>query len=105
MSEPCVPDDDRRLADAAAAIERGLARPGWIEALDDRTLQRLLSALVRAFHQHGERGGVIPPFPPPGVGAPTPTASEVCLTCTQMLDAVSVEVFELAMWKTWTVID
>ncbi len=40
---------------------------------------------------------MLTPFP----AGEAPAASDVCLLAAQMLDAVQVEVFELALWKTW----
>jgi hypothetical protein len=95
----------RLLAEAAASLEDGLAQPGALVDLDPEVLQRILAVAVRAYAARYEAVGELPPFPPPTEAAPTPNASEVCRAATLMLEAVSVEIFELAMWQTWTAVE
>jgi hypothetical protein len=67
------------------------------QELSDAFVQRLLAIAVKAYAARVERDGWLAPF---GSLEP-PSASEVCLVASQMLDALSIEVFELALWKTW----
>ncbi len=102
-------DPGNTFEDAIVALE------GLSDApldVDPTVLQRLLSAAVTAYAARRNAGDPFPPFPlaahmtdgdnaaqvPPTV----PDASSVCLTVSAMLDAVSVEVFELAMWQAWS---
>lgn len=76
--------------------------------IEPSVLQQLLAAVVTAYAARRGDGDPLPPFPT-AVG-PTPLeqdvlepdASSVCLTVSAMLNAVSVELFELAMWQAWT---
>ena len=101
--------DATLLATTAAlletAVRTGLRDPLQEAAtgLDDATLQRLLAAAVKLFARRLENGELSDAFAM-GAGSLDPTASEVCITATRMLDAVGVEVFELAMFKTWSAI-
>lgn len=90
--------DDAELARSLELIERRLIDPDWARTLDPALVQRLNAVAVRAYAGQGMTSGAPPAFPG---GAGLPTASDVCFTVTQMLDAVSVEIFELAMWKSW----
>jgi hypothetical protein len=103
------------LTRAAVALETEAA-----DAHDPAELQRLLAAAVRAYaalRERGEadqpgqpgqpgergerarRGGRLGPFPP----GTEVTATDACVAASAMLEAVSVEVFELAMFETWAV--
>ncbi len=101
-----MPDatDLATINDALDRLEAGLTDPGWIGRLDPTLVQRLNAIAVRTYAGQGTTVGAPSAF---GVaGTPeTPTASDVCFAVTQMLEAVSVEVFELAMWKSWSSIE
>jgi hypothetical protein len=74
-------------------------------AVSAEELQRVLAAAVRLYAARDEAGEPIEPFPARQAldpDEPLPSATDVCLATTAMLDAVTVEVFELAMWKTWS---
>jgi hypothetical protein len=96
--------DSVTLAAASRRLESLLADPDSGPPLDGAELQRLLAATVCAYAALCQAAGAVDPFPPAGAGGVVPNASDVCLVATQMLEAVSVEVFELAMWKTWSAI-
>jgi hypothetical protein len=89
-----MPDSDNALEAAVVALENPGDRP---QDLDPVSLQRLLAAAVTAYAARRAEGDQLSPFPQAGV----PDASSVCLAVSAMLDAVSVEVFELAMWQAW----
>jgi hypothetical protein len=102
-------DPDKSLEAAVIALQRLIEDP---LSTDGVALQRLLSAAVNAYAARHATGDRMPPFllshepEPPGgsVVTPsvtTPNASDVCVTVSAMLNAVSVEVFELGMWQAW----
>jgi len=98
-----VSERDIVLTQAADVLARAAADDPRAVPADE--LQRLLAAAIRLYAARDEAGYPIEPFPsshaaPPGEGMPS--ATDVCLATTAMLDAVTVEVFELAMWKTWS---
>ena len=89
-----MPDPYNTLEAAVVALQNLGDRS---QDLDPVLLQRLLAAAVTAYAARQVAGDQISPFPQAGV----PDASSVCLAVSAMLDAVSVEVFELAMWQAW----
>lgn len=91
---------DDALRAAVEEIVRGLADPGWVDRVDPLLVQQLLGAAVALYSGKAELDRGVAPFDESGAGT-VPTASDVCLTTARMLDAVSVEVFELALWKSW----
>ena len=88
------------LRRAVEELTRGLADPAWVANVDPLVVQRLLGAAVALYAGKVDLARWLPPFDD-AAEATVPTASEVCLATTQMLDAVSVEIFELALWKSW----
>ena len=89
-----MPDPGNTLEAAVVALHSFGHRP---RDLDPVMLQRLLAAAVTAYAARRVAGDEIPPFPQAGV----PDASSVCVAVSAMLDAASIEVFELAMWQAW----
>ncbi len=87
-------DPGDTLEAAVVALQRLGDEP---QNVDPALLQRLLAAVVMVYAARRNAGDQFPPFPQ---GA-APDASSVCVTVSPMLDAVSVEVFELAMWQAW----
>jgi hypothetical protein len=79
-----------RLADAA------LAREGP-EAIDDATIQRLVTLGVKLYVARREQGHELSPF----VGDESVTATEVAATTMGMLKAVNLDLFELSLWRHW----
>ena len=80
-----------------ARLRQSLSEPDGLHALDVSTVQSLLTLAITVYAAKAEAGEVFPAF---AEGA-APAASDVCLASTQMLDAVSVEIFELALWRAW----
>ena len=65
----------------------------------DADIQAMLAKAVRLYAERAtERETALPAFP---ADAPM-TATEVMVTCTAMLKAVNLQVFELGMWQTWS---
>jgi hypothetical protein len=102
-------DPEKSLEAAVAALRSLIEDP---LSTDGVALQRLLSAAVDAYAARLAVGDRMPPFPLSNepeerdglVAVPdvtSPNASNVCVTVSAMLNAVSVEVFELAMWQAW----
>jgi hypothetical protein len=79
-----------QLADAV------LAREG-LEAIDDATIQRLVTLGVKLYVARREQGHELSPF----VGTDSVTATEVAATTTGMLKAVNLDLFELSLWRHW----
>ena len=94
------PPDLAALDTAIAQLLRGLADPDTPARVAPRLVQRLLATAVGLYAATVDRDGPLPAFDAGGE-LPVPTASEVCLAAALMLEAVSVEVFELALWKSW----
>jgi hypothetical protein len=94
------PTLEETLREAAEILTRGVADPDWVAKLEPALLQKLLGAIVTLYAGKVDLDSWVAPFAEDGT-ANVPTASEICFTAVQMLDAASVEVFELAMWKSW----
>jgi hypothetical protein len=101
---------DEPLQTALTALHEMAADP---LSTDGVALQELLAAAVTAYAARCAAGDAIPPFPssrPTSLGgdpaaakaSANPDVSSVCVAVSAMLDTVSVEVFELAMWQAWT---
>ncbi len=85
--------------DAAAATALNIARraldDGDTEAIPDETVQRLLTAGTRLFANKVE---MEERFFSPYTGQQDVTATDVVMTCSDMLRAVNLSTFDLAMW-------
>lgn len=98
----CSENTPGRIADQAetiaAEIERLAREERLVEELPILATQRVLAAATRAYVAHRAEGTLVPPFEiTPGV---TPiTATEAIVTASQMLQALDLEVFELALWQ------
>ena len=92
-------DADIAALNAAATqaleiIERALTL-GETEDIPDETVQRLLTAGTRLFANKVE---MEERFFSPYTGAEAVTATDVVMTCSDMLRAVNLSTFDLAMW-------
>jgi hypothetical protein len=63
----------------------------------DAELQATLAGAVRRFAERLSDNPDLTPFGEPHDVTPT----EAMVTITRMLEAVDVEIFELALWQTW----
>ena len=79
---------------ALEIIERALTL-GETEDIPDETVQRLLTAGTRLFANKVE---MEERFFSPYTGAEAVTATDVVMTCSDMLRAVNLSTFDLAMW-------
>jgi hypothetical protein len=92
-----APREPPALETAVAQLLHELADPDAVARAEPRLVQQLLAAAVCLYASKVNRDGWLAPF----AEAPVPTASEVCLASVEMLEAASVEIFELALWKSW----
>ena len=83
-------------SDLRARVEQ-LLDAGEVEPSD---LQWLMATTVKLYAQRLERGEDIGPFPAPGDG-PDVTPTEVSRASSAMLEALDIEIFELALWRSW----
>ena len=87
--------------DLNAAAERALEiveqalRAGETEDIPDETVQRLLTAGTKLFANKVE---MEERFFSPYTGPEAVTATDVVMTCSDMLRAVNLSTFDLAMW-------
>jgi hypothetical protein len=68
--------------------------------LSDRELQRLLAAAVRAYAGRQQDGAQFPAFAPDEQEVLV-TGTDAVIAASAILEATSVEIFELGMWKAW----
>ncbi|MEX2455318.1 MAG: hypothetical protein WD470_11475 [Rhodospirillaceae bacterium] len=92
-------DTDFAALDAAAlkaleVAEKALT-DGETESISDETVQRLLTAGTRLFANKVE---MEERFFSPYTGPEAVTATDVVMTCSDMLRAVNLSTFDLAMW-------
>jgi hypothetical protein len=65
----------------------------------DAEIQAALADAVRAFAERAaEKDNGLSAFPP----EQSVTATDVMVTCTAMLKAVNLQLFELGMWQSWS---
>jgi hypothetical protein len=97
---PSSPEPDLDLpAIEVPAVDSGLAEAllAGIEHLSNAELQRLLAAAVHLYSTRMEEGeAAFRPFPP---GVLPATTTDVIVVTTEMLRAVNIQLFELAMWQ------
>jgi hypothetical protein len=74
--------------------------PRALPDLSDRELQTLLASVVKAYAQRQQDGE---PFPAlaPDEAEYLVTGTDAVIFASALLEATSVEIFELGMWKTW----
>ncbi len=85
---------DTAASTALEIAERALDA-GETETIPDETVQRLLTAGTRLFANKVE---MEERFFSPYTGAEDVTATDVVMTCSDMLRAVNLSTFDLAMW-------
>ena len=87
------------LADEILAPVRAALARVDVDLAGPEVTQALLTAGVLLLAHNVDEGSKFAPFTPGSEVGPT----EVAIAATAMLDAVEVELFELAMWRTWGV--
>jgi len=86
------------LARAIEILDGAAADPGAAKALDPRTLQDLLAAATRLYAAKVESGDPVSALSVGGA-AVLPTATEVLVTVSALLESAHVEPFELGLWQ------
>ena len=93
-SEPDFVALEAAAIQALEVAEAALTR-GETEGISDETVQRLLTAGTRLFANKVEMEDR---FFSPYTGPEAVTATDVVMTCSDMLRAVNLSTFDLAMW-------
>ncbi len=93
-SEDAAAELDLAASRALEIVERAL-RDGETENIPDETVQRLLTAGTKLFANKVE---MEERFFSPYTGPEDVTATDVVMTCSDMLRAVNLSTFDLAMW-------
>lgn len=93
-SEPDFESLDAAATKALEVVEAALTR-GETEGIPDETVQRLLTAGTKLFANKVE---MEERFFSPYTGPEAVTATDVVMTCSDMLRAVNLSTFDLAMW-------
>jgi hypothetical protein len=68
--------------------------------LDDRELQAVLAGAVREYAARQQEGRRFPAFAADEPELPV-TGTDAVIAASAILEATSVEIFELGMWKAW----
>lgn len=68
--------------------------------MDGRALQGLLSAVTRVYAARREAGDELEAFSADGTTA-APTATDVVITVSAMLESASIELIEVGLWQAW----
>ena len=93
-SEPDIKGLEAAASKALQVAEVALMR-GETEGISDETVQRLLTAGTKLFANKVE---MEERFFSPYTGTEAVTATDVVMTCSDMLRAVNLSTFDLAMW-------
>ncbi|MEC7488540.1 MAG: hypothetical protein VYA17_03015 [Pseudomonadota bacterium] len=93
-SDPPESELDKAATRALEIVDRALL-DGKTEDIPDETVQRLLTAGTRLFANKVEMEDR---FFSPYTGPEAVTATDVVMTCSDMLRAVNLSTFDLAMW-------
>jgi len=100
-SESAVTDNDINFAELESAVEKAFAvvekalNDGTTDQISDETVQRLLTAGSRLYANKTEMEDR---FFSPIVSADSATATDIVVTVTELLRAVNLNTFDLAMW-------
>ena len=92
-SEDAASELDLAASRALEIVERALL-DGKTENIPDETVQRLLTAGTKLFANKVEMEDRFSPY----TGPEDVTATDVVMTCSDMLRAVNLSTFDLAMW-------
>ncbi len=76
---------------------QSLLRPENFAKLSNEELVQLFQASLKLFAQRFQTSEIDTPFS----NAADVTATDVAITCTAMLEAVNIQVFELGLWQSW----
>lgn len=89
----------QQLASTAVSLADAMAT-GDVQAVDDGALQMLLAASVRAMAAKHQAGVALQPFGQ-HAAVDVPTATDVAIVVTAMLESADIEIFELGLWNSW----
>ncbi|MDR3522046.1 MAG: hypothetical protein P4L54_10595 [Acidocella sp.] len=78
------------------SLQQALAA-GEIDKILNDDLARIFQAAVKLFAQRFQASEIDTPF----ANVTNVTATEVAITCTAMLEAVNIQLFELGLWQSW----
>jgi hypothetical protein len=93
-------DANRDLKQLYERVQATLSATTDPTGFADRELQDLLALACKLYATRRQEGVSLDAFGPLQSDAGL-TATDGALTASALLDAVSVEVFELGMWRTW----
>ena len=71
-----------------------------VSELSDEDLQHLLAVNTKEYARRQQEAERFPAFGPEQAAVGV-TATDAVIVASAVLDALSVEIFELGMWKTW----
>ena len=95
MSDGSADTDLAKAADAALAVAEQALRDGTTDKISDETVQKLLTAGTRLLaHKTEMEDRYFLPF----TSTEACTATDVVTTVSEMLRAVNLNIFDLAMW-------
>jgi hypothetical protein len=93
-----IADEAAESAKAVEAAREIIAAREKGEDIPDATLQRMMAALTKIYTVRFQEGCRTPPISDPRNMPPT----AVMVTCANMLRALNIEVFELAIWQAFS---
>jgi hypothetical protein len=83
-----------------AALEAAACDSAAACSVDPQCLQDLIAAVVRVYAARRAAGNELPAFRA-NAGESQPTATDVVIMVSALLDSAKIEVFELGMWQAW----
>jgi hypothetical protein len=99
-AEPAERTAHRNLQSAYDEARTAITAAPDLSLLPDGELQRLLAVACKEFALRREAGNRFAPFTPEQADTLL-SATDAVVVASAVLDALSVEVFELGLWKTW----
>jgi hypothetical protein len=93
-----APDVADTMATAAAALTRAVSAHD-LDAMPQDALRQLIAAVVRAYSAKVQAGEQFLPFE---FNSNRVSPTDVMLTCSGLLKAADLQVFELGMWQSFT---
>jgi hypothetical protein len=90
-------DLEDQLPELEELVDRLVNSPEDADLVPDKAVQRLLTAAARLYVAKVRAGSPAAAFP----DEDSISATEVVIAVSRMLEAVEVEVFELAVWQNW----
>ena len=91
---------NEQLACAALALMEASEQDGPERVINADALQLVLTAAVRALASRHRAGDALEPFGTHDL-LHAPTATDVAIVVTAMLESAGIEIFELGLWNSW----